>query len=109
MSVFRFRVVILFSSGNLIVENKPTSGYAPNVVVGQGPQGTNHVNKPPAQINLAQLRLQHMQQQVYAQKHQQLQQMRMVQPPGPHQRPSGPQVMHQQASTWEGFYFIFFK
>ncbi|XP_073523246.1 E3 ubiquitin-protein ligase TRIM33 isoform X5 [Phyllobates terribilis] len=82
--------------GNLIVENKPTSGYAPNVVVGQGPQGTNHVNKPPAQINLAQLRLQHMQQQVYAQKHQQLQQMRMVQPPGPHQRPSGPQVMHQQ-------------
>ncbi|XP_069800487.1 E3 ubiquitin-protein ligase TRIM33 isoform X1 [Dendropsophus ebraccatus] len=82
--------------GNLIVENKQTPGYAPNVVVGQGPQGTNHVNKPPAQINLAQLRLQHMQQQVYAQKHQQLQQMRMVQPPGPHQRPSGPQVMHQQ-------------
>ncbi|XP_044144443.1 E3 ubiquitin-protein ligase TRIM33 isoform X1 [Bufo gargarizans] len=82
--------------GNLIVENKPTSGYSPNVVVGQGPQGTNHVNKPPAQINLAQLRLQHMQQQVYAQKHQQLQQMRMVQPPNPHQRPSGPQVMHQQ-------------
>ncbi|XP_040193378.1 E3 ubiquitin-protein ligase TRIM33 isoform X3 [Rana temporaria] len=82
--------------GNLIVENKPTTGYSPNVVVGQNPQGTNHVNKAPAQINLAQLRLQHMQQQVYAQKHQQLQQMRMVQPPAPHQRPSGPQVMHQQ-------------
>ncbi|XP_072282234.1 E3 ubiquitin-protein ligase TRIM33 isoform X2 [Pyxicephalus adspersus] len=82
--------------GNLIVENKPTTGYSPNVVVGQNPQGTNHVNKAPAQINLAQLRLQHMQQQVYAQKHQQLQQMRMAQPPAPHQRPSGPQVMHQQ-------------
>ncbi|KAM9320669.1 E3 ubiquitin-protein ligase TRIM33 isoform 1-T1 [Gastrophryne carolinensis] len=82
--------------GNLIVENKPTTGYSPNVVVGQNPQGTNHVNKGPTQINLAQLRLQHMQQQVYAQKHQQLQQMRMVQPPAPHQRPSGPQVMHQQ-------------
>ncbi|XP_075052394.1 E3 ubiquitin-protein ligase TRIM33 [Mixophyes fleayi] len=82
--------------GNLIVENKPTTAYAPNVVVGQVPQATNHVNKAPAQINLAQLRLQHMQQQVYAQKHQQLQQMRMVQPPGPHQRPSGPQAMHQQ-------------
>ncbi|CAH2220658.1 E3 ubiquitin- ligase TRIM33 isoform X1 [Pelobates cultripes] len=87
--------------GNLVVENKPTTGYTPNVVVGQVPQGTNHVNKAPAQINLAQLRLQHMQQQqqqqqAYAQKHQQLQQMRMAQPPGQHQRPSAPQVMHQQ-------------
>ncbi|XP_053313529.1 E3 ubiquitin-protein ligase TRIM33 isoform X1 [Spea bombifrons] len=82
--------------GNLVVENKPTTGYTPNVVVGQVPQGSNHVNKAPAQINLAQLRLQHMQQQVYAQKHQQLQQMRMAQPPGQHQRPSAPQVMHQQ-------------
>ncbi|XP_068125800.1 E3 ubiquitin-protein ligase TRIM33 isoform X2 [Hyperolius riggenbachi] len=82
--------------GNLIVENKQTTGYSPNVVVGQNSQGTNHINKAPAQINLAQLRLQHMQQQqqVYAQK--QLQQMRMVQPPAPHQRPSGPHVMHQQ-------------
>ncbi|KAM4700329.1 E3 ubiquitin-protein ligase TRIM33 isoform 5-T5 [Discoglossus pictus] len=82
--------------GNLVVENKPTTVFSPNVVVGQVPQGTNHVNKAPAQINLAQLRLQHMQQQVYAQKHQQLQQMRMAQPPGQHQRPSAPQVMHQQ-------------
>ncbi|KAM4796329.1 E3 ubiquitin-protein ligase TRIM33 isoform 2-T2 [Rhinophrynus dorsalis] len=82
--------------GNLVVENKQTTGFTPNVVVGQVPQGTNHVNKAPAQINLAQLRLQHMQQQVYAQKHQQLQQMRIAQPPGQLQRPSAPQVMHQQ-------------
>uniref|UniRef100_A0A8C5LNG9 E3 ubiquitin-protein ligase TRIM33 n=1 Tax=Leptobrachium leishanense TaxID=445787 RepID=A0A8C5LNG9_9ANUR len=85
--------------GNLVVENKPPTGYTPNVVVGQVPQGTNHVSKAPAQINLAQLRLQHMQQQqqqVYAQKHQQLQQMRMAQPPVQHQRQSVPQVMHQQ-------------
>uniref|UniRef100_A0A8C9UFN4 RING-type E3 ubiquitin transferase n=1 Tax=Serinus canaria TaxID=9135 RepID=A0A8C9UFN4_SERCA len=66
--------------GNLVIENKPAPSYTPNVVVGQTPPGTNHVNKAPGQINLAQLRLQHMQQQVYAQKHQQLQQMRMAQP-----------------------------
>ncbi|XP_069489495.1 E3 ubiquitin-protein ligase TRIM33 isoform X5 [Ambystoma mexicanum] len=83
--------------GNLVVENKPTPGYTPNVVVGQVPPGTNHVNKAPGQINLAQLRLQHMQQQVYAQKHQQMQQqIRMGQPPGPHQRPPGPQMLQQQ-------------
>ncbi|ETE67470.1 E3 ubiquitin-protein ligase TRIM33, partial [Ophiophagus hannah] len=49
--------------GNLVIENKPTQGYTPNVVVGQVPPGTNHISKPPGQINLAQLRLQHMQQQ----------------------------------------------
>ncbi|XP_069075009.1 E3 ubiquitin-protein ligase TRIM33 isoform X1 [Pleurodeles waltl] len=84
--------------GTLVVENKPTSGYAPNVVVGQVPPGTNHINKAPGQINLAQLRLQHMQQQVYAQKqHQQMQQqMRMGQPAGPLQRSAGPQMLPQQ-------------
>uniref|UniRef100_A0A8C4PIV2 E3 ubiquitin-protein ligase TRIM33 n=1 Tax=Equus asinus asinus TaxID=83772 RepID=A0A8C4PIV2_EQUAS len=69
--------------GNLVIESKPAPGYTPNVVVGQVPPGTNHISKTPGQINLAQLRLQHMQQQVYAQKHQQLQQMRMQQPPAP--------------------------
>ncbi|EMP35995.1 E3 ubiquitin-protein ligase TRIM33 [Chelonia mydas] len=49
--------------GNLVIENKPTPSYTPNVVVGQVPPGTNHINKAPGQINLAQLRLQHMQQQ----------------------------------------------
>uniref|UniRef100_A0A8C0GGM8 RING-type E3 ubiquitin transferase n=1 Tax=Chelonoidis abingdonii TaxID=106734 RepID=A0A8C0GGM8_CHEAB len=84
--------------GNLVIENKPTPGYTPNVVVGQVPPGTNHINKAPGQINLAQLRLQHMQQQVYAQKHQQLQQMRMGQPAGPLPRQAGPQMLQQQAS-----------
>uniref|UniRef100_A0A7M4FDS6 RING-type E3 ubiquitin transferase n=1 Tax=Crocodylus porosus TaxID=8502 RepID=A0A7M4FDS6_CROPO len=81
---------------NLVIENKPSPGYTPNVVVGQAPPGTNHINKAPGQINLAQLRLQHMQQQVYAQKHQQLQQMRMGQPAGPVPRQTGPQMLQQQ-------------
>uniref|UniRef100_A0A8C8ST26 RING-type E3 ubiquitin transferase n=1 Tax=Pelusios castaneus TaxID=367368 RepID=A0A8C8ST26_9SAUR len=85
--------------GNLVIENKPTPGYTPNVVVGQVPPGTNHINKAPGQINLAQLRLQHMQQQVYAQKHQQLQQMRMGQPAGPLTRQASPQMLQQQASV----------
>ncbi|CAH6930931.1 Trim33 [Phodopus roborovskii] len=92
--------------GNLVIESKPSSGYTPNVVVGQVPPGTNHISKTPGQINLAQLRLQHMQQQVYAQKHQQLQQMRMQQPPAPipttttttqqHPRQTAPQMLQQQ-------------
>uniref|UniRef100_A0A8D0ZLH6 E3 ubiquitin-protein ligase TRIM33 n=1 Tax=Sus scrofa TaxID=9823 RepID=A0A8D0ZLH6_PIG len=92
--------------GNLVIESKPAPGYTPNVVVGQVPPGTNHISKTPGQINLAQLRLQHMQQQVYAQKHQQLQQMRMQQPPAPvptttattqqHPRQAAPQMLQQQ-------------
>uniref|UniRef100_A0A8D2Q501 E3 ubiquitin-protein ligase TRIM33 n=1 Tax=Varanus komodoensis TaxID=61221 RepID=A0A8D2Q501_VARKO len=82
---------------NLVIENKPTQGYTPNVVVGQVPPGTNHISKPPGQINLAQLRLQHMQQQVFAQqKHQQLQQMRMGQPAGQITRQASPQMLQQQ-------------
>uniref|UniRef100_A0A663ET02 Tripartite motif containing 33 n=1 Tax=Aquila chrysaetos chrysaetos TaxID=223781 RepID=A0A663ET02_AQUCH len=85
--------------GNLVIENKPTPSYTPNVVVGQAPPGTNHINKAPGQINLAQLRLQHMQQQVYAQKHQQLQQMRMGQPAGSVPRQTSPQILQQQHSN----------
>lgn len=91
-----------------MIESKPAPGYTPNVVVGQVPPGTNHISKTPGQINLAQLRLQHMQQQVYAQKHQQLQQMRMQQPPAPvpttttttqqHPRQAAPQMLQQQVS-----------
>lgn len=88
----------LFCLGNLVIENKPTPSYTPNVVVGQTPPGTNHINKAPGQINLAQLRLQHMQQQVYAQKHQQLQQMRMGQPAGSVPRQTSPQILQQQVS-----------
>lgn len=100
---------VLNSSGNLVIESKPTPGYTPNVVVGQVPPGTNHISKTPGQINLAQLRLQHMQQQVYAQKHQQLQQMRMQQPPASvpttttttqqHPRQAAPQMLQQQVSA----------
>uniref|UniRef100_A0A6I8N2W7 E3 ubiquitin-protein ligase TRIM33 n=1 Tax=Ornithorhynchus anatinus TaxID=9258 RepID=A0A6I8N2W7_ORNAN len=89
--------------GNLVIESKPTPGYTPNVVVGQVPPGTNHISKTPGQINLAQLRLQHMQQQVYAQKHQQLQQMRLQQPTATvagttttHPRQAAPQMLQQQ-------------
>ncbi|KAM9369483.1 E3 ubiquitin-protein ligase TRIM33 [Phaethornis superciliosus] len=82
--------------GNLVIENKPTPSYTPNVVVGQTPPGTNHISKAPGQINLAQLRLQHMQQQVYAQKHQQLQQMRVGQPAASVPRQTSPQVLQQQ-------------
>uniref|UniRef100_A0A8C3L1J0 Tripartite motif containing 33 n=1 Tax=Chrysolophus pictus TaxID=9089 RepID=A0A8C3L1J0_CHRPC len=89
--------------GNLVIENKPAPSYTPNVVVGQAPPGTNHINKAPGQINLAQLRLQHMQQQVYAQKHQQLQQMRMGQPSGSVPRQTNPQVLQQQASVFAIF------
>ncbi|KAL0605150.1 E3 ubiquitin-protein ligase TRIM33, partial [Plecturocebus cupreus] len=95
--------------GNLVIESKPAPGYTPNVVVGQVPPGTNHISKTPGQINLAQLRLQHMQQQVYAQKHQQLQQMRLQQPPAPvpttttttqqHPRQAAPQMLQQQHSN----------
>ncbi|KQL51958.1 E3 ubiquitin-protein ligase TRIM33 [Amazona aestiva] len=89
----------LVNLGNLVIENKPTPSYTPNVVVGQTPSGTNHVSKAPGQINLAQLRLQHMQQQVYAQKHQQMQQMRMTQPTGSVPRQTSPQVIQQQHSN----------
>uniref|UniRef100_A0A6I8NRG7 E3 ubiquitin-protein ligase TRIM33 n=1 Tax=Ornithorhynchus anatinus TaxID=9258 RepID=A0A6I8NRG7_ORNAN len=92
--------------GNLVIESKPTPGYTPNVVVGQVPPGTNHISKTPGQINLAQLRLQHMQQQVYAQKHQQLQQMRLQQPTATvagttttHPRQAAPQMLQQQHSN----------
>ena len=65
------------------------------------------ISKTPGQISLAQLRLQHMQQQVYAQK-QQLQQMRMQQSPAPvptttttqqHSRQAAPQMLQQQVSV----------
>lgn len=100
-------VLFLFGVGNLVIENKPTPSYTPNVVVGQTPPATNHVSKAPGQINLAQLRLQHMQQQVYAQKHQQLQQMRMGQPAASVPRQSSPQVLQQQVRILSS-YFTFY-
>lgn len=117
MSVDYMQITLIFlnPSGNLVIESKPAPGYTPNVVVGQVPPGTNHISKTPGQINLAQLRLQHMQQQVYAQKHQQLQQMRMQQPPAPvpttttatqqHSRQAAPQMLQQQVSATSHYWY----
>uniref|UniRef100_A0A8C9SRI5 E3 ubiquitin-protein ligase TRIM33 n=1 Tax=Scleropages formosus TaxID=113540 RepID=A0A8C9SRI5_SCLFO len=62
--------------GNLVIEKMPPSVHPPNVIVGQVSPGHGHGHgaKHPGQINLAQLRLQHMQQAAFAQKQQQQQQ-----------------------------------
>ncbi|XP_015197734.2 E3 ubiquitin-protein ligase TRIM33 isoform X2 [Lepisosteus oculatus] len=83
--------------GNLVVENKAPVVHPPNMVVGQVPNVPNHAGKHPGQINLAQLRLQHMQQAAYAQKQQQIQQqMRMAPQVSQHSRQGGPQMVQQQ-------------
>ncbi|XP_019126517.1 E3 ubiquitin-protein ligase TRIM33 isoform X2 [Larimichthys crocea] len=98
--------------GNLVIEKPPAPAQPPNVMVGgppipTGPQG--HPGKHPGQINLAQLRLQHMQQAAYAQQKQQhqqhqqqhqqqiQQQMRIAsQMSQQHQRQAGPPMVQQQ-------------
>uniref|UniRef100_A0A3P8V0V2 E3 ubiquitin-protein ligase TRIM33 n=1 Tax=Cynoglossus semilaevis TaxID=244447 RepID=A0A3P8V0V2_CYNSE len=62
--------------GNLVIEKPAAPAQPPGVLVGGPPvsPGQGHPSKHPGQINLAQLRLQHMQQAVYAQKQQQQQQ-----------------------------------
>ncbi|XP_041801515.1 E3 ubiquitin-protein ligase TRIM33 isoform X4 [Chelmon rostratus] len=62
--------------GNLVVEKPPPPAQPPNVMVGGPPISTGQSlpGKHPGQINLAQLRLQHMQQAAYAQQKQQQQQ-----------------------------------
>ncbi|XP_059189137.1 E3 ubiquitin-protein ligase TRIM33 isoform X3 [Centropristis striata] len=62
--------------GNLVIEKPPPSAQPPGVLVGGPPvsPGQGHHGKHPGQINLAQLRLQHMQQAAYAQQKQQQQQ-----------------------------------
>ncbi|XP_074537469.1 E3 ubiquitin-protein ligase TRIM33 isoform X2 [Halichoeres trimaculatus] len=65
--------------GNLVIEKRPAQ--PPNAMVG-GPSispGQGHPGKHPGQINLAQLRLQHMQQAAYAQQKQQHQQQQQQQ------------------------------
>ncbi|CAJ1055355.1 E3 ubiquitin-protein ligase TRIM33 isoform X3 [Xyrichtys novacula] len=65
--------------GNLVIEKRPAQ--PPNVMVGGPPisPGQGHPGKHPGQINLAQLRLQHMQQAAYAQQKQQQQQQQQQQ------------------------------
>ncbi|XP_007907565.2 E3 ubiquitin-protein ligase TRIM33 isoform X1 [Callorhinchus milii] len=84
--------------GNLVIENKPNPPtYTPNVVIGHSTQVQVPASgKPPGQINLAQLRLQHMQQQ-FAQKQQQMQQMRLAHPTSQQTRvPTAQQMVQQQ-------------
>ncbi|XP_023687160.1 E3 ubiquitin-protein ligase TRIM33 isoform X2 [Paramormyrops kingsleyae] len=94
--------------GNLVIEKMPPSVHPPNVIVGQVSPGHGHGGKHPGQINLAQLRLQHMQQAAYAQKQQQQQhqhqhqqqqiqqQMRIASQMVQHPRQGGPQMVQQQ-------------
>ncbi|XP_031142256.1 E3 ubiquitin-protein ligase TRIM33 isoform X1 [Sander lucioperca] len=67
--------------GNLVIEKPPQPVQPPGVMVGGPPisPGQGHHGKHPGQINLAQLRMQHMQQAAYAQQKQQQQQQQQHQ------------------------------
>uniref|UniRef100_UPI0037E8A00E E3 ubiquitin-protein ligase TRIM33 isoform X2 n=1 Tax=Semicossyphus pulcher TaxID=241346 RepID=UPI0037E8A00E len=92
--------------GNLVIEKPPAQPA--NVMVGGPPISPGHSGKHPGQINLAQLRLQHMQQAAYAQQKQQQQQqqqhqqqiqqqMRIAsQMSQQHPRQGGPPMVQQQ-------------
>ncbi|XP_067383929.1 E3 ubiquitin-protein ligase TRIM33 isoform X1 [Channa argus] len=93
--------------GNLVIEKPPPPAQPPSVMVGGPPisPGQGHPGKHPGQINLAQLRLQHMQQAAYAQQKQQQQhhqqqiqqQMRIAsQMSQQHPRQAGPPMVQQQ-------------
>uniref|UniRef100_A0A8B9HVI8 E3 ubiquitin-protein ligase TRIM33 n=1 Tax=Astyanax mexicanus TaxID=7994 RepID=A0A8B9HVI8_ASTMX len=100
--------------GNLVIEKvPPPAPHPPNMMGQQISPGHNNPGKHPGQINLAQLRLQHMQQVAFAQKHQQQQQqhqqqqqqhqqqiqqqMRIASQMSQHPRQGGPpQIMQQQ-------------
>uniref|UniRef100_A0A4W6BZW6 RING-type E3 ubiquitin transferase n=1 Tax=Lates calcarifer TaxID=8187 RepID=A0A4W6BZW6_LATCA len=95
--------------GNLVIEKPPPPAQPPNMMVGGPPisPGQGHPGKHPGQINLAQLRLQHMQQAAYAQQKQQQQQqqhqqqiqqqMRIAsQMSQQHARQAGPTMVQQQ-------------
>uniref|UniRef100_A0A668AXI8 RING-type E3 ubiquitin transferase n=1 Tax=Myripristis murdjan TaxID=586833 RepID=A0A668AXI8_9TELE len=67
--------------GNLVIEKPPQPAHPSNMMVGGPPisPAAGHPGKHPGQINLAQLRLQHMQQAAYAQQKQQQQQQQQHQ------------------------------
>ncbi|XP_041071792.1 transcription intermediary factor 1-alpha-like isoform X2 [Carcharodon carcharias] len=85
--------------GSLVLDkNPPVTGSSPNMATGPSmqPQDSNTA-KVHGQINLAQLRLQHMQQQVMAQRIQQrMHQMRPILPVAQQPRPPGPHMGQQQ-------------
>uniref|UniRef100_A0A8D3EGD6 RING-type E3 ubiquitin transferase n=1 Tax=Scophthalmus maximus TaxID=52904 RepID=A0A8D3EGD6_SCOMX len=74
--------------GNLVIEKPPPSAHPPTVMAGGQSMspGQGHHGKPAGQINLAQLRLQHMQQAAYAQQKQQHQQHQQHQQQQQHQQ-----------------------
>lgn len=105
-------IVFLLIAGNLVIEKPAAPAQPPGVLVGGPPvsPGQGHPSKHPGQINLAQLRLQHMQQAVYAQKqqqhqqhqqHQQIQQQMRIasQMSQQHARQGGPPMVQQVLKT----------
>ncbi|XP_048463767.1 E3 ubiquitin-protein ligase TRIM33, partial [Rhincodon typus] len=85
--------------GSLVLDkNPPASSSAPNMSTGLTMQSQDsNTAKVHGQINLAQLRLQHMQQQVMAQRIQQrMHQMRPILPVAQQPRPPGPHLGQQQ-------------
>ncbi|XP_067856003.1 E3 ubiquitin-protein ligase TRIM33-like isoform X2 [Heptranchias perlo] len=86
--------------GSLVLDKSPApAGSGPNVATGASLQSQdNNTAKVHGQINLAQLRFQHMQQQVMAQRIQQrMHQMRPILPVAQQSRPPGPPMGQQQA------------
>ncbi|XP_067907142.1 E3 ubiquitin-protein ligase TRIM33-like isoform X2 [Heterodontus francisci] len=85
--------------GSLVLDKSPpASGSSPNMATAPSVQTQdNNTAKVHGQINLAQLRLQHMQQQVMAQRIQQrMHQMRPILPVAQQSRPPGPHMGQQQ-------------
>uniref|UniRef100_A0A8C2BAN6 RING-type E3 ubiquitin transferase n=1 Tax=Cyprinus carpio TaxID=7962 RepID=A0A8C2BAN6_CYPCA len=73
--------------GNLVIEKVPHTAPPPQMMVNQQISPShNHPGKHSGQINLAQLRLQHMQQAAIAQKHQHHQQQQQQQQQQQHQQ-----------------------
>uniref|UniRef100_A0A8B9HSG4 RING-type E3 ubiquitin transferase n=1 Tax=Astyanax mexicanus TaxID=7994 RepID=A0A8B9HSG4_ASTMX len=113
--------------GNLVIEKvPPPAPHPPNMMGQQISPGHNNPGKHPGQINLAQLRLQHMQQVAFAQKHQQQQQqhqqqqqqhqqqiqqqMRIASQMSQHPRQGGPpQIMQQQVRRARHFTLTVFR
>ncbi|KFQ11039.1 Transcription intermediary factor 1-alpha, partial [Leptosomus discolor] len=102
----------IFNLGSLVIEDKESPPHMPKSPVTEtnlqppGNLPANQLSKFPTQISLAQLRLQHMQQQVMAQRQQAQRRAgpvslphprmpgAMQQPPAPHQAP--PRLIHFQ-------------
>lgn len=100
---------LLITVGNLVVEKPPPPAQPSGLMVGGPPisPGQGHSSKHPGQINLAQLRLQHMHQAAYTQQKQQQQQQQHQQQiqqqmriashlSQQHPRQAGPPMVQQQ-------------